>query len=312
MPSDKERREPELGPQSRNNTGDSSLNLEENSQASPSNAIEEASLKPKVAPMWILIAAVILAAIVWVVSNQLTDSDKRLDSIPVISSEDNTYKERPSEPGGVDVENRDKYVYKSLEEHEAEPRIEQILPASEEPLDNISKIVTDTQLSEQKKQEDIPNIIENESFVTSEETITEPLVLKSNDEINVNENPVLPTDKNKLKISENEALVENKLTEPKQIIDTIKVPKKDIKNSFRVQIAASKNIDALKRDWLKMKNKFPNLLEDYIHHIVPPTEGDKGNWHRSRIGSFASKVDAVELCRLLKDVGISCFVVRGN
>ncbi len=98
--------------------------------------------RARLLPMWILLAAVILVGVAWAVSERyLGESGGGPDSVPLITAKETPVKVRPDEPGGVDVPDRDKYVYKSLTDEE--PDSEQLLPAPEEPMERPSVEVSE-------------------------------------------------------------------------------------------------------------------------------------------------------------------------
>lgn len=57
------------------------------------------------------------------------------DNIPVVRADTSAMKERPSDPGGMDVPNRDKTVYNRVSGENTEPKLERLLPRPEQPLE---------------------------------------------------------------------------------------------------------------------------------------------------------------------------------
>ncbi|MDP6474919.1 MAG: SPOR domain-containing protein [Alphaproteobacteria bacterium] len=99
-------------------------------------AAVESRPRARLLPMWILIAAVVIVGAAWAMSERYFDEAEGDKSVPLVSAEDTPVKVRPEEPGGVDVPDRDKYVYKSLTDPEPEAKAEgeQLLPLPEEPM----------------------------------------------------------------------------------------------------------------------------------------------------------------------------------
>jgi len=106
----------------------------------PGEVIGEEAERPRarLLPMWILLAAVILVGVAWAISDRYFGAGgEGDDSVPLVVADDTPVKVRPDEPGGVDVPDRDKYVYKSLTEEDAvetEAEAEQLAPPPEEPM----------------------------------------------------------------------------------------------------------------------------------------------------------------------------------
>jgi cell division protein FtsN len=102
---------------------------------------EDARPRARLLPMWILLAAIILVGVAWAVSDRYFGESSDGQSVPLITAEETPVKVRPEEPGGVDVPDRDKYVYKSLTDKE--PDAEQLLPPPEEPMERPTVEVTE-------------------------------------------------------------------------------------------------------------------------------------------------------------------------
>ncbi len=99
-------------------------------------AAVESRPRARLLPMWILIAAVVIIGVAWAMSERYLGEAEGDKSVPLVVAEATPVKVRPEEPGGVDVLDRDKYVYKSLTDPdpEAEAEGEQLLPLPEEPM----------------------------------------------------------------------------------------------------------------------------------------------------------------------------------
>ena len=135
MSSDDVRREPELILNSES-SGENNNQSKRQSLNTNSSVANEKNTKfaPRIMPMWILIGAVVLVAVLWVIGDFISEKHVDEGSIPLISANNDPLKVRPENPGGKKIENRDKYVYKSLTNEDVETTIEQILPPAEEPL----------------------------------------------------------------------------------------------------------------------------------------------------------------------------------
>ena len=85
-------------------------------------------------PAGLLLGAAVVAGVAWAVvefavSRPAPDAPVRLVEAPT-----EPYKVRPDDPGGLEIPNRDKLIYETLETDEPEEGPEQILPPPEEPM----------------------------------------------------------------------------------------------------------------------------------------------------------------------------------
>lgn len=62
-----------------------------------------------------------------------TAPQQQAGSVPGIKADDRPIKTRPTNPGGLDVPNKDKLVYERIGQGEAEPQRERLLPPPEQP-----------------------------------------------------------------------------------------------------------------------------------------------------------------------------------
>ncbi|SCA54932.1 hypothetical protein MTBPR1_10179 [Candidatus Terasakiella magnetica] len=85
------------------------------------------------------------------------------DNIPVVRAETAPTKEKPSDPGGMTVPNRDKTVYDRVSGENTEPKLERLLPRPEQPLDKPARGM------------DIPELSETVSKETGLPAVSKPL-----------------------------------------------------------------------------------------------------------------------------------------
>ncbi len=90
-----------------------------------------------------LIAAVAGAAWYFVGAGSSNNED-----IPLVRADTGPTKEKPSDPGGMDVPNRDKTVYERLSGDNTEPKLERLLPRPEKPLEKPAAGMDIPELSE--------------------------------------------------------------------------------------------------------------------------------------------------------------------
>tara|TARA_Y100000814_G_scaffold169806_1_gene124102 strand:- start:2011 stop:2931 length:921 start_codon:yes stop_codon:yes gene_type:complete len=305
MSSDDVRREPELILNSES-SGENNNQSKRQSLNTNSSVANEKNTKfaPRIMPMWILIGAVVLVAVLWVIGDFISEKHVDEASIPLISANNDPLKVRPDNPGGKKIENRDKYVYKSLTNEEVDTTIEQILPPAEEPL---VESPLDLNNDNEKEKISINGEVSSTQKIEDQETLTiqeiEEVISDKPQLKDINTQATNASENIDLKVENENTNISEKKSENATNID-------EEKNYFQVQIAASKNRKALLNDWKKMKNKNSDLLEGFNLELSPIDSGSKNTFLRSRIGNFINKKTASELCISLKNRGIDCFVTK--
>ena len=305
MSSDDVRREPELILNSES-SGENNNQSKRQSLNTNSSVANEKTTKfaPRIMPMWILIGAVVLVAVLWVIGDFISEKHVDEASIPLISANNDPLKVRPDNPGGKKIENRDKYVYKSLTNEDVETTIEQILPPAEEPL---VESPLDLNNDNEKEKISINGEVSSTQKIEDQETLTiqeiEEVISDKPQLKDINTQATNASENIDLKVENENTNISEKKSENATNID-------EEKNYFQVQIAASKNRKALLNDWKKMKNKNSDLLEGFNLELSPIDSGSKNTFLRSRIGNFINKKTASELCLSLKNRGIDCFVTK--
>ena len=148
-------------------------------ETEPGAAIGEEVERPRarLLPMWILLAAVILVGVFWAISDRyFSTGGEGNDSVPLVVADDTPVKVRPDEPGGVDVPDRDKYVYRSLTEEDAvetEAESEQLAPPPEEPMQRPPVEVTEIEAPDKNIAEVLVEIVPGEAVENFAEFINE-------------------------------------------------------------------------------------------------------------------------------------------
>jgi len=334
MVEDEDRREPNLGAaEIKPDIEERAFGAEDGSAAAggdrsyaPADGEERADETPraKLMPMWLLIGAVALAGVVWYFSDQ-ADKGASVDAdVPLISAEDGPVKVRPEEPGGLDVPNRDKYVYKSLTDESAEPDVEQLLPPPEEPVESIVEAVNtaadeaaEAQVaatSESEKLEVATDDTPSPEEISAAETPSEP-ELKATPEPDAAPELTEPV-KVEAASSEPASPVESAPTAEASAVPEAEPAKPAnassaaVADNFRVQFASARSEDGAESEWRKLQGRQSELLGGLNLRVVRADLGDKGVWYRARIGPFSDRTGAGELCDSLKKVGVDCFVAK--
>jgi len=327
MVEEEDRREPDLGASEiKPDIEARAFGAEDGSAAAGSVNSASETPRAKLMPMWLLIGAVALAGVVWYFSDQAENGSGAETDVPLISAEDGPVKVRPDEPGGLDVPNRDKYVYKSLTDESAEPDVEQLLPPPEEPVESIIEAVTTA--ADETDDSQVAATGETEKLDIATDGTPSPEEISAAEtasEAELNPEPKSepaatpePTETAKVEDASSEQAAP---VEPAPTVETSAVPEAEVvkpKNTssaavadnFRVQFASARSEDGAESEWRKLQGRHSELLAGMNLRVVRADLGDKGVWYRARIGPFSDRAGAGTLCDSLKKVVVDCFVAK--
>lgn len=284
--------------------------------------------RARLLPMWILIAAVVIVGVAWAMSERYFSEAEVTASVPLVTAEETPVKVRPEVSGGVDVPDRDKYVYKSLTDEE--PEAEQLLPPPEEPMERPPIEVVEVAASEPAPE--VMAEVEDAAMETATGQAPAPPPL---DELVVAE---VDTPMAEAEFMKEEAVVDEPFVEPSvEMVAAIEeapkatepeaapapAPEPEISSAapeqsaslradsgrFLVQIGAAQNEAAANGEIARLAKKHPNILSLLSGIVIRADLGDKGVWYRMRVGPFATRGDANGVCGQLKAVNVGCFVV---
>ncbi len=262
----------------------------------------------------IFLVAAGLIATAWYIYNSY--KNKNDDDIIVITADHDEIKVKPSDPGGMVVDNMDKAVYDTIDgSHKNETKIEIILPPSEEPIDKKSIIAEDKSTSHHlssEKQEIITaiKIDENEN--------TAKINTSSSKEQSKPIKTTKPDTKKEPKIAKLIAIekaAEEKIEE--YIKPTAKTQAKN-KSSFikkhetfyKVQVASFKSSNEAEKEWSNLSKRFPKLIGIHKHYVTSKNIEGKGIFHRLQVGPFDDENTAHAACKKFKESGVNCFIIK--
>lgn len=88
----------------------------------------------------------------------------------------------------------------------------------------------------------------------------------------------------------------------------VKAPSSSGSGSFMIQLGSFPDGGLAASAWSKIKSANQGLLGDFSPSIQPKEIEGKGTWYRLRVGGFADKAGAAEVCEQLKASGQACIV----
>lgn len=229
----------------------------------------------------IVCLAVGLAVVAWYLSELVTNrSGPPSSQLPVLTSGTEPIKSRPDDPGGADIPNRDKYVYKSLETPAAgaaAPQIEQILPGPEEPME---------------KTVDLGPVLGPLASVSLGEAWRTPLAADT---------AAAPSSAG----VENSVTSEATASPAEQTIDALtKIA--PAAGSIWVQLASLRDEKGAASEWSRLSKKYPAAFKGMEPKVDKADLGEKGVWFRLRAGPYADKAAAERACKALQAAGQAC------
>ncbi|GBR55989.1 hypothetical protein AA18889_0427 [Acetobacter senegalensis DSM 18889] len=78
---------------------------------------------------------------------------------------------------------------------------------------------------------------------------------------------------------------------------------------YQVQLAAVQSEDEARKEWSRLKSRYPTLFGDSTPSFVR-TEQNNATFYRLRVKGFASVATAREFCSAVRERGMACMVVR--
>ena len=254
-----------------------------------------------VALIIVFFAAVSLTGTAFYIYNQ--SQDKPEGEVVVILADENTneMKVKPSDPGGMVVDNMDKVVYDTIDGSLLSKEEEvKILSPVEEPIDKNSEI------------ESFPTEEDDEEPLIMDEEIVNPVAVVD-PVIEVKEEIIVEVNKaEELKPKNNPAIKKEQYIEPKKKESSKKISKaiKTNINFYKIQLASFKSKSDAEKEWSKLSKKLPKHIGGHEKYIVAKDVEGKGIFYRLQIGPFDTKEEATKTCNLIKQSGVNCFIVK--
>jgi cell division septation protein DedD len=209
---------------------------------------------------------------------------------PLIKADSEPVKVRPERPGGMEVPNRDKLVYRRLEGLAEPPVVERLLPEPEEPL-------PPPRPKPAPQTESAPAAAPQGAFPSgTAENMVEPpppATLDKRSTVAAVPPPAKPVAKPGAEAA----------TKP---ADTAAKPS----SGYQIQLVAVRKREQAEGMWKKLKGKHPDVFASLEPNIVRADLGKKGMMYRLRAGPIDSEAKARSLCADLGRRKVDCLVVR--
>lgn len=250
----------------------------------------------------VFFAAVSLTGTGFYIYNQSQDKPEGEVVVILADEKNNEIKSKPSDPGGMIVDNMDKVVYDTIDGNllSKEEEVKILLPV-EEPIDKSSQLE-----SFPTEEDDEEPLITDEEIVKPVATVVEP-VIEVKEEVIVDAKTEELKPEAKPAVTSQEKYIEPKKKESSKKIS--KIVKKD-NNFYKIQLASFKAKSDAEKEWSKLSKKFPKHVGSYEKYIVAKDIEGKGIFYRLLIGPFDTKEEATKTCNSIKQSGVNCFIVK--
>ncbi len=305
--------------------------------AEPESAPAPRKIWRRLLPAWILLGCVVAAGVAWAVvefaaSGPAPDAPVRLVEAPTAP-----YKVRPDDPGGLEIPNRDKLIYETLETDEPEEGPEQILPPPEEPVSPSSAAdgAGEADAAPAPPPEAVSTTAEAEGL-PPEGAEEPPPAAEAPAPAAAPVEPRLPPVPPRRGTARAERTAANEAPERASAAeapataagaDGVPVPARKPARLARVEAQASESASwtaagsalielgastkraDMERLWERLRRRHETALAGHDPLILRTDRGDRGSLYRLQAGPFTDRGAAERTCARLEAHGIDCIVV---
>lgn len=234
------------------------------------------------------------------------------DVVPLIKADSSPEKEKPQEPGGMDIPHQDKLVFDQMENKsdndKDDMKVENLLPPAEQPQD----LPATGGSSDQYKE-----IVVNEGTAAASKPVTEDITPAA-------PTPVAPAPE-VAKVEAPKAVeppapvVEEKpVTIAPEVAPKAEAPvvketgnfKAEAGGTYWLQLVSLKSVDAAQSAAKVFAKKHPSVLGQLDINVAKADVGAKGTFYRLQFGAFKQKADAQKACAALKAEKQDCIIVQ--
>ena len=239
-----------------------------------------------------VLIAVLVSALFW---GQEDDTE---ETPTVITGNDEPYKERPAEPGGMKIPDQDKMVYERLRSDDMDTNVERLFPEAETPVEPV--IV-------KKEVEPVPVMTQEGQILGAPTFVPESAEQMELEVISTRQKAM------KMDAVPQKPVVETKPVQPastKASQGTKVAPSMPAGQTWHVQLISLPSKAGAEKAWPKILKANSSLLSGLPHDIVAAEIKGKGTFYRLRVGSFKTRDEAKSLCDKLKARKQDCTLTK--
>ncbi|WP_022727107.1 SPOR domain-containing protein [Fodinicurvata sediminis] len=265
----------------------------------------------------------LFAGIVWY-AYSWGRSDGASEAIPIVEAPEGPEKERPENPGGMEVPYQDTLVLNPGNGQGEGQEVERLLPPPEEPVER-----EETEASQEPTEEATAELDaageEELQQTTAEETETEETSAASEEagEAESSDTGETPEDLTEASVEgEGETASSEEAAEDVEDVEAgaeeaateedatqePSVSSQSVAQGFRIQLAAVRSTEAAEAEWQRLQAKHEALLGSLSLNIERAELGEQGVYYRIQAGPFSDEQAAETLCEDLKSRDQACLV----
>lgn len=285
--------------------------------------------------MWIKVQSIVIGILIAVLVASLvgvfffSGDDEDMDSAPIVVEESQRpVKVRPTDRGGMAIPDQDKTIYKRMRTNKIDAQVEHLSVEDETPV--VPQVPTKVGeiLGKPRVMPETAEQMELEVLSLQNKAVVAPAVIEPEAD---EEAPVkaavssVPTAKNavakspvpvtqKASQSAKSAAQSAKATTPaaatkaKEASNNAKAA--NAKELWRVQLISLPSKAGAEKAWPKILKAHSSLLSGLPHDVVAVQIKGKGTFYRLRVGAFAQKSNAQNLCNKLKARKQDCTLTK--
>ena len=228
----------------------------------------------------LFLLAVALLGLVVLRAYRAQQVDTIVAEIPLLTADRTPTRQRPDDPGGMDVPHQDVTIFHDLEGQVTASVVERLLPPPEEPMPLPAGVVAPEPEPQPVPLEDLPPVLEQSA----------PDSIASDTDMPIPAPPPPPPQP------------ESSANPPS--------PPATLAREFRVQLGAFRTSEDASRGWREAIAAAGGLLDPVDHYVMRIDLGEgKGVFHRLQAGPLPSRASADNLCNQLKTKKVDCFIV---
>ncbi len=282
----------------------------------------------------VVIGVAVVGGIGWYMWNTgaLTSSAPVTGEPQLVKADPEPYKVKPENPGGMQVENQDKLVYDRVAKGEAPPRVENLLPAPEEPKAPPKpaapppEVVKPEAPAAETAKAEAPEAAKPEAPAAG--PAKEPANEVADAEPAKPAAPAAPEQDDLAAavlaatggreaatgpITAGASATKPAAPSEQQVAVAPAVAPPVAPNAagaFQVQLASARSEEGAMGEWNRIVGKNKNALAGLTPNVARVDLGEKGVFFRLRAGPLADKAAADSLCAGLAAQNVGCIVVR--
>jgi len=243
-----------------------------------------------------ILIGVLVALLISVFLFGNSDSEEGSDEPVVITESQRPVKVRPTNPGGMEIPDQEKTIYKRMRTDEVDSKVERFVVAEEEPVRPQVPTREGTLLGKPRSMPESADEMELEVLSVQEMAVQAPVAKPQ-----LSEKPVVTAEPKEEKVVQKPVSVQKQEQKTQPKVEA---------NTWHVQLISLPSKAGAEKTWPKILKAHSALLSGLPHDVVEVQIKGKGTFYRLRTGSFKDRKDAQNLCDKLKARKQDCTITK--